>query len=89
MNTRIAVLPGDGIGPEIMPQAIRVLETVGEVCGHTFELTSAQVGGSAIDTKGFPLPVGPIRIAGTTRSLCQSSTSKNISFLDRSVQPQA
>ena len=57
MNTRIAVLPGDGIGPEIMPQAVRVLETVGQVCGHTFELTSAQVGGSAIDTTGFPLPV--------------------------------
>ena len=57
MNTRIAVLPGDGIGPEIMPQAVRVLETIGQVSGHTFELTSAQVGGSAIDTKGLPLPV--------------------------------
>jgi len=63
MNTRIAVLSGDGIGPEIMPQAVRVLEAVGQACGHTFELTSAQVGGAAIDATGFPLPTETLDLA--------------------------
>ena len=63
MSTRIAVLPGDGIGPEIMPQAVRVLETIGQACGRTFELTSAQVGGAAIDATGFPLPEETLELA--------------------------
>ena len=63
MSTRIAVLSGDGIGPEIMPQAVRVLETIGQVCGQTFELTSAQVGGAAIDATGFPLPEETLALA--------------------------
>jgi len=66
MSTRIAVLPGDGIGPEIMPQAVRVLETIGQACGRTFELTTAQVGGAAIDATGVPLP-------GETLDLAKSS----------------
>ncbi len=63
MNTRIAVLPGDGIGPEIMPQAVRVLEAIGEVCGRTFTLTTASVGGAAIDATGFPLPAETLELA--------------------------
>ena len=63
MSVRIAVLPGDGIGPEIMPQALRVLETIGQVCGHTFELTSAHFGGAAIDATGFPLPAETLELA--------------------------
>jgi 3-isopropylmalate dehydrogenase len=63
MSIRIGVLPGDGIGPEIMPQAVRVLETIGQACGHTFELTSAQVGGAAIDATGFPLPPATLELA--------------------------
>ncbi len=63
MSTRIAVLPGDGIGPEIMPQAVRVLEAIGQACGRTFELTEAQVGGAAIDATGFPLPEETLALA--------------------------
>ena len=63
MITRIAVLPGDGIGPEIMPQAVRVLEVIGQACGRTFELTTAHVGGAAIDTTGIPLPVETLALA--------------------------
>ena len=39
MNYKIAVVPGDGIGPEVVGQAIRVLDKVGEKYGHTFEYT--------------------------------------------------
>ena len=56
MNRRIVVLPGDGIGREIMPQAVRVLEAIGQKCGHHFTFTYGQVGGEAIDATGFPLP---------------------------------
>jgi 3-isopropylmalate dehydrogenase len=51
----IAVLPGDGIGPEVMAQAIEVLHAVEQRFEHTFELTEDLVGGIAIDTYGTAL----------------------------------
>ena len=39
MNYKIAVVPGDGIGPEVVEQALRVLDKIGEKYGHTFEYT--------------------------------------------------
>jgi 3-isopropylmalate dehydrogenase len=53
---RIAVLPGDGIGQEVTPQARRILELVGRAAGIGFEFENALVGGSAIDAAGTPLP---------------------------------
>ncbi len=63
MKKSIAVLPGDGIGPEIMPQAIRVLEAIGKTFGHQFDLSYGQVGGAAIDATGFPLPPETLELA--------------------------
>lgn len=63
---RIAVLPGDGIGVEIVPQAIKTLQAVGEKYGHSFEFTEALVGGAAYDAVGHPLP-------DATLDLCQKS----------------
>ena len=56
MNYKIAVLAGDGIGPEIVDQAIKVLNKVGDKFGHTFEFKEAIVGASAIDAVGEPYP---------------------------------
>jgi 3-isopropylmalate dehydrogenase len=56
MHRLIAVLPGDGIGPEVVAQAARVLREVGERRGHSFELREALLGGCAIDATGAPLP---------------------------------
>lgn len=53
---KIAVLPGDGIGPEIVPEAIKVLDKVGELYGLSFAYEEAYVGGAAIDATGEPLP---------------------------------
>jgi 3-isopropylmalate dehydrogenase len=53
---RIAVLPGDGIGQEVTPQAQRILQLVGRAAGIGFEFESGLVGGSAIDAAGTPLP---------------------------------
>jgi 3-isopropylmalate dehydrogenase len=66
MKKRIAVLAGDGIGPEIMPAAIKVLEAVGTKCGHSFEFVSAAVGGQAIDDTGWPLPDDTLTLAKTS-----------------------
>ncbi len=56
MNYNIALLRGDGIGPEIVDSAVRVLNSVGEKFGHTFNFTAYDIGGVAIDKHGKPLP---------------------------------
>jgi 3-isopropylmalate dehydrogenase len=52
----IAVLPGDGIGPEVTGEAVRVLEAVGERCGLRFALSTYPVGGAGVHATGDPLP---------------------------------
>jgi 3-isopropylmalate dehydrogenase len=59
---RIAVLPGDGIGQEVTPEAIRVLETVARGAGVSFEFEHALVGGAAIDATGHPLPPATLEL---------------------------
>lgn len=56
MNYKIALLPGDGIGPEVIEQAVRVLNVTGEVSGHSFSFTEGLVGAVAIDHTGNPFP---------------------------------
>ncbi|MBQ2756522.1 MAG: 3-isopropylmalate dehydrogenase [Oscillospiraceae bacterium] len=56
MNKNIAVIRGDGIGPEIVEQALCVLDRVAELYGHTFTYTDVDMGGCAIDKWGDPLP---------------------------------
>jgi 3-isopropylmalate dehydrogenase len=56
MRARIAVLPGDGIGPEVMAQGLRCLRAVAETFGHEFALSELPFGGAAIDLCGQPLP---------------------------------
>ena len=68
MDYSIAVLKGDGIGPEIVSEAMRALETVGEKFGHTFTFTEALIGGAAIDAVGECLPE-------RTVDICQGSDS--------------
>ncbi len=56
MTKNIAVIRGDGIGPEIVGQALRVLDKAAELYGHTFNYTDVDMGGCAIDKWGNPLP---------------------------------
>ncbi len=56
MKVRIALVPGDGIGPEIVNGAVAVLNAVGEKFGHTFAFETVLAGGCAIDRFGEPLP---------------------------------
>ena len=56
MEFKIAVAKGDGIGPEITDQAIKVMEKVAGKYGHKFEFSNVEVGGDALDKFGDPLP---------------------------------
>jgi 3-isopropylmalate dehydrogenase len=69
MKARIAVLGGDGIGPEVTAEAVRVLETVARHHGHDFEFVEALVGGAAIDASGSPLPPRTIDACRTSEAV--------------------
>lgn len=68
MEFNIAVVNGDGIGPEIVTEAMKTLEVVGEKYGHTFNFTECYAGGNAIDKYGIPLPQ-------ETLDICKASDS--------------
>ncbi|MBC7329166.1 3-isopropylmalate dehydrogenase [bacterium] len=59
---KIAVLPGDGIGKEVVREAVRVLQAIGDKFGHKFHFKEALVGGSAYDETGVPLPAETMEI---------------------------
>src|SRR3712207_622265 len=63
MNATILVLPGDGIGPEVTAEAVRVLQAVAEKGGHNFEFRNELIGGAAIDAEGTALPDATIDAA--------------------------
>lgn len=56
MNKTIALIPGDGIGPDVVAEAVKVLNAVGKKYGHSFEYKDVIAGGKAIDQFGNPLP---------------------------------
>jgi len=56
MQLKIVILPGDGVGPEVTEQAVRVLREVANIHGHNFLFEEHQAGGAAIKTAGSPLP---------------------------------
>jgi 3-isopropylmalate dehydrogenase len=61
MKANIAVLAGDGIGPEVMAQGLRCLRAVAQAYGHEFSLTELPFGGAAIDLCGNPLPESTLK----------------------------
>ncbi len=58
MNYKIALIPGDGIGPDIVKQAVKVLNAVGEKFGHSFSYVDVLMGGCATDAVGVSYPEG-------------------------------
>ena len=55
MEQKIALIPGDGIGPEIVREAKKILDKVCEKYGHSFTYTELLLGGASIDVHGVPL----------------------------------
>src|SRR5260370_41999597 len=56
MRLKIAILEGDGVGPEVTREAIRVLHSVASLHGHWFDFVERPIGGAAIKQTGSPLP---------------------------------
>lgn len=63
MKLKIGVIKGDGIGPEVVNEAMKVLDKVGVVYGHEFDYTQLLMGGASIDTYGVPLTDETIELA--------------------------
>ena len=63
MTFKIAVLPGDGIGPEVTAEAVACLDAVARRTGLALEFGEAQIGGCAIDAEGTALPPATLEVA--------------------------
>ena len=73
MELNIGVIRGDGIGPEIVSEAIKVLNKVGEVYGHTYKYNELLMGGASIDVHGIPLTDETVAIAKSCDSVLMGS----------------
>ena len=69
MNYKIAILKGDGIGPEIVDEAINVLDKVGEKFGHKFEYVQGYLGGESIDKYDIPLSDETIQVCSESDAI--------------------
>lgn len=78
MDYRIAVIPGDGIGPEIVREACKVLNRVGEAYGHKFQYTEVLMGGISIDTYGVPLTEEALETARNSDSVLLGAVGGNV-----------
>ncbi len=87
--TRILMLPGDGIGPEIMAEARKVLDCLARHGGLTFELQEAPVGGSAVDAHGSPLPPDTLAAAQTSDAVLLGAVgAPAYDGLERPLRPE-
>ncbi len=73
MELNIGVIRGDGIGPEIVAEAIKVLNKVGEVYGHTYKYNELLMGGASIDVHGIPLTDETVAIAKSCDAVLMGS----------------
>jgi len=69
MKSTIAFLPGDGIGPEVLAEARRVLETIGSQVGQSFEIVEGAIGGVAIDKYDAPLPQPTVELCKRSKAV--------------------
>ncbi len=77
MNVNIAVIKGDGIGPEVVSQAMKVLDAIGEKYGHTFNYQQILMGGCSIDAHGVPLTDEAIAVAKAADAVLLGSIGGN------------
>ncbi len=78
MKYQITVIPGDGIGPEIVREACGVLDRIGEVYGHQFTYTKILMGGCSIDVHGVPLTEEALETARNSDSILLGAVGGNV-----------
>lgn len=79
MKFRVGVISGDGIGPEIVKEAKKVLDKVGSEFGHEFEYEEILMGGCSIDATGVPLTDEAIEVAKASDAVLMGSIGGNTS----------
>lgn len=94
MNKKIAVIKGDGIGPEIVTEALKVLDKVAEKYGHSFSYTNLLMGGCSIDANGVPLTDETIESCKAADAVLMGSIGGNTSTspwykLPANLRPEA
>lgn len=85
MNKKIAVLAGDGIGPEIMAEALKVLKKTEEVFGHKFEIKEGAIGGSAWEKHGEHFPKETVEVAENSEAILFGSVGGPV---DKQMEPK-
>src|SRR5436309_1042262 len=89
MTRKIAVLPGDGIGPEVVGEAVKVIERLRRDFGLTVELESAPVGGAAYDAHKHPLPDSTLNLAKAADAVLLGAVGgPKYDTLPREVRPE-
>ena len=78
MDCKITLIPGDGIGPEIVGEARKVLDKVGKVYGHTFHYTEVLMGGCSIDAYGVPLTEEALNTAKASDAVLLGAVGGNV-----------
>ncbi|WP_208854143.1 3-isopropylmalate dehydrogenase [Thioalkalivibrio sp. ALJ1] len=87
--SRILVLPGDGIGPEIVAEALRVLEHVGEIGGLDLEIEQGLIGGAAHDAAGHPYPEATLEAARRADAILLGAVGgPQYESLERDLRPE-
>ena len=94
MNAKIVLIPGDGIGPEIVGEAKKVLEHVADRFGHTFSFTEIDMGGCSIDKYGEPLTDENLEIAKNSDAILLGAVGGNTTTspwykLEPKLRPEA
>ena len=79
MQCNLAVIKGDGIGPEVVTEAMKVLDTVGKKFGHTFDYEQILMGGCSIDVAGVPLTDEAVAVAKSKDAVLLGSIGGNTS----------
>ena len=89
VSRKIAVLPGDGIGPEIVEQAVKVLKAFEQKFGVSFELEYAPIGGAGIDSDGVPLPETTLKLAQSADAVFLGAVGDyKYDTLDPAIRPE-
>ena len=94
MNMKIGVIKGDGIGPEIVDEAMKVLDRIAEVYSHSFSYTQLLMGGASIDVNGVPLTDETLEAAKESDAVLMGSIGGNAKTspwyqLEPSKRPEA
>lgn len=89
MDKNIAVLPGDGIGPEIVAEAVKVLNKISDKFGHNFEYTYVDIGGCSIDKFGVPITEDGMNICKNSDSVLLGAVGgPKWDNVDPSIRPE-